>query len=124
MEKLTPSELGVTRLTTEGYNVTQVAIHLGISPKTVEHHKSNIYEKLDIHNNAQLCQWYWGETSNQHLIQLIEMTAMNLTLIEQHRRPLTRGQTLADRVVQIVEAAAIRHVKVIERKKKSQSLSK
>jgi two-component system, NarL family, response regulator NreC len=51
---LTPREREVVKLIAEGNSVRQIALHLGLSVKTVEAHKFNLMRKLDIHNKAQL----------------------------------------------------------------------
>jgi DNA-binding NarL/FixJ family response regulator len=50
--RLTPREKEVLRLVAEGFAAKQVARHLGISPKTVERHKTRIYAKLGASNQA------------------------------------------------------------------------
>lgn len=49
---LTAREREVLRLVAEGFAAKQVARHLGISPKTVERHKTRIYAKLGAPNQA------------------------------------------------------------------------
>ena len=50
--RLTVREREVLRLVAEGFAAKQVARHLGISPKTVERHKTRIYAKLGAPNQA------------------------------------------------------------------------
>ena len=50
--RLTAREREVLRLVAEGFAAKQVARHLGISPKTVERHKTRIYAKLGAPNQA------------------------------------------------------------------------
>lgn len=50
--QLTSRERQVLRLVAEGFAAKQVARHLGISPKTVERHKTRIYAKLGAPNQA------------------------------------------------------------------------
>jgi DNA-binding NarL/FixJ family response regulator len=50
--RLTAREKEVLRLVAEGFAAKQVARHLGISPKTVERHKTRIYAKLGAPNQA------------------------------------------------------------------------
>jgi DNA-binding NarL/FixJ family response regulator len=50
--RLTARESEVLRLVAEGFAAKQVARHLGISPKTVERHKTRIYAKLGAPNQA------------------------------------------------------------------------
>lgn len=49
---LTPREREILTLVGRGLPCKQVARHLGISPKTVEHHKSRIFSKLGVANQA------------------------------------------------------------------------
>jgi DNA-binding NarL/FixJ family response regulator len=49
---LTDRERTILALVGRGLPGKQVARHLGISPKTVEHHKSRIYSKLGVANQA------------------------------------------------------------------------
>jgi DNA-binding NarL/FixJ family response regulator len=50
--RLTAREREVLRLVAEGFAAKQVARQLGISPKTVERHKTRIYSKLGAANQA------------------------------------------------------------------------
>jgi DNA-binding NarL/FixJ family response regulator len=50
--RLTLREREVLRLVAEGFAAKQVARQLGISPKTVERHKTRIYSKLGAANQA------------------------------------------------------------------------
>lgn len=49
---LTPRERQVLSLVAEGLAAKQVARHLGISHKTVERHKTRIFEKLQVPNQT------------------------------------------------------------------------
>jgi DNA-binding NarL/FixJ family response regulator len=49
---LTKRELQVLYLISAGFPPKHVAIELGISPHTVEHHKKRIFAKLDVRNQA------------------------------------------------------------------------
>jgi DNA-binding CsgD family transcriptional regulator len=49
---LTPREREVLSLVARGFAGKQVASHLGISPKTVERHKTRIFAKLEVPNQA------------------------------------------------------------------------
>jgi two-component system, NarL family, response regulator NreC len=51
---LTASELRIIQLLSEGLTTTKIAGKLGISNKTVERHKSNVFGKLKLQNTAQL----------------------------------------------------------------------
>lgn len=49
---LSPREREILNLVSEGLAAKQVAGRLGISEKTVEHHKGRIFRKLDVPNQA------------------------------------------------------------------------
>ena len=51
---LTPREREVLKLIAEGHKAREIASYLCISPKTVEVHRSNLMQKLDIATNAGL----------------------------------------------------------------------
>nr|WP_319492800.1 response regulator transcription factor [uncultured Desulfobacter sp.] len=51
---LTQREREVLKLVAEGYTSKEMADLLCISPKTVERHRSNIMNKLDLHNVSEL----------------------------------------------------------------------
>jgi len=53
-DSLTQREREVLKLVAEGYTSKEVAGFLCISPKTVERHRSNIMNKLDLHNVSEL----------------------------------------------------------------------
>lgn len=53
-EKLTPQELRVALTVAEGATVREAATQLFLSPKTIEAHLGRAYQKLGIHNRAQL----------------------------------------------------------------------
>jgi DNA-binding NarL/FixJ family response regulator len=52
---LTAREREILTLTSRGLAGKQVASHLGISPKTVEHHKTRIFAKLGVPNQTAAC---------------------------------------------------------------------
>ena len=54
---LTAREQQVMRLLAEGLSSKEVAADLGISPKTVENHRSNIMEKLGLHSAMELVRY-------------------------------------------------------------------
>jgi DNA-binding NarL/FixJ family response regulator len=56
-ESLTPREQQVLRLLVEGLSAKEIAEKLFISPKTVENHRTNIMNKLDIHSTMQLVRY-------------------------------------------------------------------
>lgn len=53
-ETLTPREREILKLIAEGYKNKEIAEELCISVKTVEKHRSNIMEKLNLHNAQAL----------------------------------------------------------------------
>ena len=56
-ESLTPREQEVLRLLVEGLSAKEMADKLFISPKTVENHRTNIMNKLDIHSTMALVRY-------------------------------------------------------------------
>lgn len=54
---LTPREREVIQLLAEGLSTKDIASHLTISVKTVETHRTQIMEKLDMHSIAQLTKY-------------------------------------------------------------------
>ncbi len=54
---LTPREQQITRLLAEGLSSKDIADQLFISPKTVENHRSNIMNKLDLHSTMELVRY-------------------------------------------------------------------
>lgn len=55
--RLTGKEREVLQLIAEGFTSKEIASHLEIATKTVESHRSNIMNKLDIHNIADLTKF-------------------------------------------------------------------
>jgi len=55
--QLTPRETEVLRLIAEGKTNKEIAAALGISPKTVSVHRSNIMSKLDLHSSVELARY-------------------------------------------------------------------
>jgi DNA-binding CsgD family transcriptional regulator len=53
-EQLTPQELQLARLVSEGKTNREIAAILFVSPKTVEFHLTRIYRKLEIHSRSEL----------------------------------------------------------------------
>ena len=53
-EALTPREKEVLKLIAESYQNKEIAQILGISVKTVEKHRGNLIEKLDLHSSTAL----------------------------------------------------------------------
>lgn len=54
---LTVREMEVLQLLVKGKSNKQIAYKLGISPKTVSVHRSNIMAKLDVHNSIELMRY-------------------------------------------------------------------
>lgn len=54
---LTNREREVLHLTVAGQTSTIIGEQLSISPRTVEKHRSNLMQKLDVHNKAELVQY-------------------------------------------------------------------
>ena len=54
---LTPREREVLQLLAEGWSTKKIASHLHVSVKTVETHRRQIMEKLDIHTIAELTKY-------------------------------------------------------------------
>lgn len=59
---ISPREMQVAELLSWGFTNKEVARQLFISQETVFTHRKNIYEKLSLHNLADLTRWYFGET--------------------------------------------------------------
>jgi DNA-binding NarL/FixJ family response regulator len=57
VDKLTSRENEILQLIAEGNSTKNIAKVLFISPKTVESHRANIMEKLDIHNLPELTKY-------------------------------------------------------------------
>lgn len=53
-DNLTAREREILKLIAEGYTNKRIADHLFISLKTVEKHRANLMQKLDLHNTAAL----------------------------------------------------------------------
>lgn len=56
-DPLTPRELEVIKLIAEGHTSEEIAGMLFISKKTVEHHRANILEKLQMRNRVELTHY-------------------------------------------------------------------
>jgi DNA-binding NarL/FixJ family response regulator len=57
LDRLTPREREILRLIARGYLYKEVALRLGISPKTVEAHVSAVLRKLQLSNRHELSRW-------------------------------------------------------------------
>ena len=55
--ELTPREREIVQLIAEGRANKEIASELGISVKTVKNHRSNLMDKLDLHNTAEITQF-------------------------------------------------------------------
>jgi DNA-binding CsgD family transcriptional regulator len=53
---LTPTELDVVRLASEGLGNKEIATRLFVSPRTVQAHLSHVYSKLGVSSRVQLAQ--------------------------------------------------------------------
>jgi len=53
-ENLTSREQEILNLLLEGDSSKEIAFKLKISPRTVDYHRNNIYNKLDVHNYQEL----------------------------------------------------------------------
>lgn len=53
----TPRELTVIRLVCNGLTSAEIADRLGIRVKTVEGHRTNIFQKTDVRNTTELILW-------------------------------------------------------------------
>ncbi len=56
-DTLTPREQQVMRLLADGLSTKDIAKDLFISPKTVENHRTNIMNKLDLHSTMELVRY-------------------------------------------------------------------
>ena len=54
---LTSREKQVFQLLVEGYSTIQIAKELGISSKTIDKHRTNIYKKIGVDNPVQMLQY-------------------------------------------------------------------
>ena len=56
-DELTNREREVFQLTAEGWNNSEIAARLCISPRTVEVHRANLMEKLKLHSQMDLLRY-------------------------------------------------------------------
>lgn len=57
VDQLTPREREVLQLIARGYRYKQIALRLGISPRTVESHTSAVLRKLQLTSRHELSRW-------------------------------------------------------------------
>ncbi|MGH9162275.1 MAG: response regulator transcription factor [Vicinamibacteraceae bacterium] len=57
--RLTNREREVFQLVAEARTGPQIAKLLGLSPKTVDHHRTRLVEKLGLHSVAELVRFAW-----------------------------------------------------------------
>ena len=57
LEKLTPTEKRVIKNVSEGFTTKEIASNLSVSPRTIETHRRNICEKLDLSGSHSLLQF-------------------------------------------------------------------
>ena len=55
-DSLTPAELDVVRLVSDGLTNTDIAARLYVSPRTVQSHLTHVYAKLGLSSRVQLGQ--------------------------------------------------------------------
>ena len=60
-ELLTPREQEVLQLTAEGNTSSQIADRLSVSPRTVEKHRSNLMQKLGLHDRSDVVRYAVGK---------------------------------------------------------------
>jgi len=61
LDNLTAREREILKLVAEGNTNKKIADHLCISLKTVEKHRSNLMQKLDLRNTAALTSYAIGK---------------------------------------------------------------
>lgn len=57
LERLTPRQREILQLIAEGHTAKEIAQMLDLSPKTVESHRAQVMERLDIHDIAGLVRY-------------------------------------------------------------------
>ncbi len=63
LEQLTPSERRILKLIAEDKTSKEIADELGLSPRTVENHRTNICAKLDVHGVHSLVKFAYENKS-------------------------------------------------------------
>lgn len=56
-ERLTDREFEVFRLIAAGMSVTDIAVRLNLSAKTISTHKANLMQKMNLHNQSELIRY-------------------------------------------------------------------
>jgi DNA-binding NarL/FixJ family response regulator len=56
-EELTARELDIVRMVSAGMSSKEIASKLVLSPRTVEKHRANIYDKLGLRDVVGLTRW-------------------------------------------------------------------
>ena len=59
MQRLTAQERAILKRIAQHMASKEIAAELGISPKTVDAHRANICQKLDLHGNHVLSRFAW-----------------------------------------------------------------
>jgi DNA-binding NarL/FixJ family response regulator len=57
LDKMTPRQREVLQLLAEGLQVKEIAIKLGVSPRTVEFHKYRIMDELGLRTSAEIARY-------------------------------------------------------------------
>jgi DNA-binding NarL/FixJ family response regulator len=60
VERLTRRQREILQLVAEGRTSKQIAQHLGLSVKTIERHRADVMQRLEIHDLAGLVRWAVG----------------------------------------------------------------
>lgn len=58
---LTPRQIAVLQLIAEGLTAKEIAVRLGLSPRTAEFHRQCIMERLNLHSTAELTRFAISE---------------------------------------------------------------
>jgi DNA-binding CsgD family transcriptional regulator len=66
-ESLTPQELQIALLVTEGKTNREIAGSIFLSPKTVEFHLTRVYRKLELHSRAELIRLFSQDRESRAL---------------------------------------------------------
>jgi DNA-binding NarL/FixJ family response regulator len=64
LARLTPAERRILKLIAEDRTSKEIAADLGLSPRTVENHRTNICAKLDVHGIHSLVKFAYNNRSN------------------------------------------------------------